>query len=272
MLDKLDKKVVLLDGRPSCDEALTPMLAILTDVLKQGGAEVEVFSLRDMKLAHCIGCFGCWLETPSICRYGEADGREILQAVIQSDTTILFTPVVFGGYSSQLKQIVDRFASLLLPYFRSYHGEIHHVPRYSHFPRWVAIGVQHQPNAEDAALFKLLVGRNAINFHASSYAAEVVRSTDEPDSLREVFGSLLSRDDPWPWGDSIKSLMPAPDVFASRAEPDGVRHACLIIGSPKTLSPSTSSVLGNYLLERLKERGWETESLTLTASLCKEQG
>jgi hypothetical protein len=41
----------------------------------------------------------------------------------------------------------------------------------------------------------------------------------------------------------------------------------LIVGSPKTKSPSTSGVLGGYLLERLKANGWETESLTLRASL-----
>jgi multimeric flavodoxin WrbA len=272
MLETLGKKVVLLDGRPSGNEDLTPTLAILTDVLKQRGAQVQVLSLRELKLAHCIGCFGCWLETPGICRYHEADGCAILQAVIESDTMILFTPVVCGGYSSQLKQIVDRFVSLCLPYFHSYHGELHHVPRYAHFPRWVAIGVQQQFNAEDAGLFKLVVGRNAINFHTPSYAAEVVRSTDDPDSLREVFGSLLSRKDPLPWGDAIKPLMPAPDTFAGRAEPDGAHRACLIVGSPKTLSSSTSSVLGNYLLERLKERDWETESLTLKASLCVARG
>jgi hypothetical protein len=41
----------------------------------------------------------------------------------------------------------------------------------------------------------------------------------------------------------------------------------LIVGSPKTKSPSTSGVLGGYLLERLKANGWETESLTLRASV-----
>ena len=245
---------------------------MLTDVLTQRGAQVQVFSLRELKLAHCIGCFGCWLETPGICRYHEADGCAILQEVIQSDTMILFTPVSFGGYSSQLKQIVDRFVSLCLPYFHAYHGELHHVPRYAHFPRWVTVGVQLQFNAEDAALFKLVVGRNAINFHAKSYAVEVVRSTDDPDRLREVFGSLLGRCDPLPWGEAIKPLMPAPDTLAGRAEPDGAHRACLIVGSPKTLSKSTSSVLGNYVLERLKERGWETESLTLSASLCVARG
>ena len=70
----------------------------------------------------------------------------------------------------------------------------------------------------------------------------------------------------------MKSLMPMPDVLASRPEPGGARRACLIVGSPKTLSPSTSSVLGNTLLERLKEHDWETESLTLKASLCTQQG
>lgn len=272
MIDIVNKKVVLLDGRASGDEDLSPQLALLTTVLKQRGAQIQVFSLREMKLARCIGCFSCFVETPGICRYGEADGLAILQAVIQSDTIILFTPVVFGGYSSQLKQIVDRFVSLILPSFRSDHGEVHHVPRYAHFPHLVAVGVQHQLNAEDAALFKLVVGRNAINFHAPSYAAEVVSSTDDPDSLREVFQSLLERQESFPRGALVKSLMPAPDVFPSYPHPDGTRRACLIVGSPKTLSPSTSSVLGNYLLERLKEQGWETESLTLKASLGTRPG
>ena len=43
-------------------------------------------------------------------------------------------------------------------------------------------------------------------------------------------------------------------------------------GSPKTSSPSTSSVLGSYLLERLGDFGWETESLTLRANLNREEG
>jgi hypothetical protein len=46
----------------------------------------------------------------------------------------------------------------------------------------------------------------------------------------------------------------------------------LIVGSPKTKEPSTSGVLGGYLLDRLKERGWETESLTLRASLNRPEG
>jgi hypothetical protein len=199
-----------LDGRRAGEDDLSSIFEDLIQVLQASGAEVQVWTLRELKLAYCIGCFGCWLETPGLCRYNET-GRTILQQIAQSDTIILFTPVVFGGYSSQLKQIVDRFACLILPYFNSCHGELHHAPRYARYPRWIGIGVQDQPNAQEAGIFKLLVGRNAINYHAPNYAAEVVQETEDPDRVRAIFQALLSRKDKFLWGDTIKPLFPAPD-------------------------------------------------------------
>jgi multimeric flavodoxin WrbA len=96
---------MLLDGRRSSDDDLSPMMAILTEVLTQGRAEVQTFSLSEMKLAHCIGCFDCWLKTPGVCVYGEPRAGQILRAYVQSDTVVLFTPIAFGGYSSQLKLV-----------------------------------------------------------------------------------------------------------------------------------------------------------------------
>jgi hypothetical protein len=135
----------------------------------------------------------------------------------------------------------------------------------------VAIGVQRHPNEEEANTFKVVVGRNAINFHAPSYAAEVIMSTDDRDSLRGHFKALLSRIDPLPMGEALTSLVPVP-ATSSHAGPGRPGRALLIVGSPKTKSPSTSGVLGGYLLERLRERGWETESLTLKAGLRYEKG
>jgi hypothetical protein len=108
--------------------------------------------------------------------------------------------------------------------------------------------------------------------HPPSYAAEVVAATDRAEALRERFGSLLTRCDALPFGDEVASLMPAPVVAGSAVEAAGARRVLLIVGSPKTNEASTSSVLGGYLLERLKERGWETESLTLRGSLNRPEG
>ena len=199
------RRVVLLDGTPSGDESLAPVLAMLRETLTDNGAEVQVFSLRDLKLAHCIGCFGCWIETPGICVQADA-AREITAAIVHSEMLVLFTPVTFGGYSPELKVMVDRFVQLALPYFITHHGEMHHPPRYVPMPRFVAVGVQRQTDNEEATIFKILVGRNAINFHAPSQAAEVVSLGDDADAIRNRFQALLLKSDPYPLRDVVTSL------------------------------------------------------------------
>jgi hypothetical protein len=199
-------------------------------------------------------------------------GRQIAKAVIQSDTTVFYTPVTFGGYSPDLKKMMDRFIQLISPYFQMDHGEVHHPPRYAHRPRLMMVGVQRHPNPREAHIFKILAGRNAINFHPPSYAAEAVVVTEPADALRRRFEALLARSDALPFGESAASLMPPPVASGVAAGPNSPRRVLLIVGSPKAGLPSTSSVLGSHLLERLGDRGWETESLTLRASLSREEG
>jgi multimeric flavodoxin WrbA len=264
------KKVVILDGCGLLDQDLAPVLGGLSDVLTRDGSQIETFPLRELKLAHCLGCFGCWVKTPGMCVEDDA-GRRIAKAVIQSDTTVFYTPVTFGGYSPDLKKIMDRFVQLISPYFQMDHGEVHHPPRYTHRPRLMMVGVQRHRNSHEAHIFKTLAGRNAINFHPPTYATEVVVATDPAETLRRRFEVLLDRSDALPFGEAAASLMP-PVVSGVSADPNSPRRALLIVGSPKTQSPSTSSALGSYLLERLGDRGWETESLTLRASLSREEG
>jgi hypothetical protein len=84
--------------------------------------------------------------------------------------------------------------------------------------------------------------------------------------LRRRFVAVLERSDVLPFGKAAAELMPVADSGAS-ADPKSPHRALLIVGSPKTGSPSTSRILGEYLLERLGGRAWETQSLTLRASL-----
>jgi hypothetical protein len=46
----------------------------------------------------------------------------------------------------------------------------------------------------------------------------------------------------------------------------------LLSGSPKVKRPSTSTVLGTYLTDRLEDQGWKTEKLALKASLRYDAG
>ena len=267
----LGKDVVILDGAGIGDKDLAPVLDVLSQVFKAAGAEFLTFPLREMKLAHCLGCFGCWVKTPGLCVEADA-GRDIAKAIVRSDVTVLFTPVTFGGYSPELKKMVDRFVPLASPFFQMDHGEMHHPPRYTKPPRLVMVGVQRSPNPVEAHIFKTLAGRNAINFHPPNYAAEVVLASEGRDALQRRFEVLLSRSDSLPFGELAASLMPEVISGDATVEPGSVQRALLIIGSPKTKEASTSSALGGFLLDCLARRGWETESLTLHASLNRPEG
>jgi multimeric flavodoxin WrbA len=263
------EKVVVLDGCGPLDDNLAPVLGELLETVKKDSSPVQTFHLHELKLAHCLGCFNCWQTTPGLCVEND-EGRQIARALIQSSTAILFTPVTFGGYSPDLKKMVDHFVQLISPLFAMDHGELHHPPRYQRRPRLIMVGVQQKENPHEAHIFKVLAGRNAINFRPPSFAAEVVVATDDAEALRNRFEDLLRRSDMLPYGKSAAALMP-PVVTGVAAEP-GPKRALLIVGSPKTKSHSTSGVLGNYLLERLGDCGWETETLTLRASLNQPQG
>lgn len=264
------KKIVVLDGSALGDEHLVPARAELSEVFGRD-ADVRTFALRDIKLTHCAGCFGCWLETPGVCVQGGA-AREIAAAIMESDTTVLFSPVVFGGYSPELKLMVDHFLPLVLPYFGIYRGETHHMPRYARYPRLVGVGVQRHHDEAEADVFKVLLGRNAINFHAPSYAAAVVGETDGPDVLRRTFEGLLTAQDPWPMEAELTSLLPSPADAPVTFEIEGRPRALLLVGSPKVKAPSTSSVLGGYVLDDLTRRGWETETIRLKGAIRTKSG
>jgi len=266
----MPKKALILDGAGSTDSDLAPVLHSLRAALEAGGAEVETIALRNTRLAHCLGCFGCWIKTPGMCV--EADGgREIARAIVRSDLAVLFTPVTFGGYSAELKRVVDRFIQLASPFFQMESGEVHHPPRYEQLPRLLYVGVQRTVNAHEAHIFKTLAGRNAINFHPAGFAAEVVNVSDTPADIQARIEEALTRNDPLPYGAEAASLMPSP-VTSGGVFDGAARRVLLLVGSPKTKEPSASNVLGSYLIDRLGEHGWETETLTLRPSIHRAEG
>jgi multimeric flavodoxin WrbA len=268
----MPKKTVILDGtRPDDDQHSDSILTTLINVLHEHeNSRTQVFRLRDIKIKPCIGCFNCWVRTPGRCIHTDDAGSDILQAILNSDTLILFTPVVFGGYSSELKKMVDRFLPLWLPFFQEAHGETHHPFRYQTLSRFIGIGVHPDPSKKIHECFKMVIGRNAENLYSSSYTANVVGAADSKEKLSSQFQALLTGKDDLPSPDDLISLMnnmtsEAPTVSV------GNRKILLLVGSPKPKKNSTSAVLGYSLLKKFERLNWDTELLTLNSTLLDEQ-
>jgi hypothetical protein len=125
----------------------------LKEFLHENGFAVEQKSVARGELKNCVGCFGCWIQTPGECVMHDAIA-EINSRSIQSDVTVYLCPIIFGQFSANMKNVIDRWLPNMLPYFitRS-DGSSMHPARYASYPKQIMIGYGEHLEAEDETLF-----------------------------------------------------------------------------------------------------------------------
>ncbi len=250
-------KALLLDGSRDQDPIGERIRVALTSELEQRGWQVEHVLLRVRRIGNCAGDFFCWVRSPGVCNAND-DNRAIAAAIIQSDLTVYLTPVTFGGYSMELKRMVDHQIQLISPFFINIDGETHHQRRYERYPDLLAVGWMDAPVVAAEAIFRQLAHRNAINMHSAAAVCDVV--TGDPTTAE-----LESRSRGWlnAVANGKRSTPPAlPDTSISFAASAPVQRAVLLVGSPRT-SKSNSAALGSYLMEQLAARGVATETIQI---------
>jgi hypothetical protein len=169
----------ILNGALPGDDFVDAVGAALQEHSLTAGWTATSWTLRDEKIAYCLGCFECWTKTPGLCRIDDA-GREVAGGIIGSDLAIFLTPITFGGYSSELKKALDRMICLISPFFGKIDGEVHHRARYARYPDLLGVGVLPAPLPVQEQIFHTLVGRNAINLHAPAHSSTVVYRSGDP--------------------------------------------------------------------------------------------
>lgn len=183
-------KALLLDGRLKDDFDM--IHSILTEELERHGFEVESVLLKETKVAPCQGEFDCWLKTPGECKTDD-DGQKLAKKMVQNDLVIHLTPITFGGYSSELKKVMDRFIPDILPYFTKRNGETHHKYRYKKRSSIIAVGVLDTPDEEKESVFKELVDRNSLNMGAPIHEAIIYSENRNKDDFINEFGNILEK-------------------------------------------------------------------------------
>lgn len=180
---------VVLNGARASDRKVDEVTDILQSNLAY--ANVSSYKLRDLKVADCLECFGCWIKTPGDCVIDDA-AREIAYRMPQSDLIVYVTPIVFGGYSYELKKVLDRQISGILPFMKRYRGEIHHPQRYEKRGKLAAIGVLREPDVSSEMIFKTLLYRNSLNKQAINQGTAVVYESDDAAAIECKVKGLLT--------------------------------------------------------------------------------
>ena len=254
-------KAILLDGsRENVTTGERVRAALLTE-LQAGGWDVEHILLREQKIGNCAGDFFCWVRSPGICNVDD-DNRDIAETIVHSDLAVYLTPITFGGYSSELKCMVDHQIQNISPFFARVNGETHHQKRYKKYPDFLAVGWQEQPDTQAAAVFRHLAGRNAINFYAKTAVTAVVPAGQSDPQLHAAARGWL--EDLRAGKSSRPGALPSVEQAPRTAVP--LQRAVLLVGSPRT-KQSTSVSLGGYLCEQLAAQDVQVETIYVHTSL-----
>lgn len=181
-------KALIFDGSLKEDVSYQ-VFQKMYDYLEQAMDEVEGIVLRDREIKECLGCFGCWIKEPGQCVIGD-EGNVLVEKIINSQRVVYITPVVFGGYSSELKKLLDRIIPLVLPFFKKVKGEVHHQERYKEYPQILIIGLMAQENADMATTFHKLIKRNAMNWY-NTFEGGIIHTNQE--NVEEQLEEMVSR-------------------------------------------------------------------------------
>lgn len=185
-------KGLILNGSLGHQTHLMPVQDILESELSSAGWEYESLLLHQFKVGTCIGCFKCWDTTPGIC-FQDDQGREITKKAINSDLLVFLTPLMWGGYSSELKKVIERMLGLLHPSFVKIKDSYRHEKRYDNYPSVLGIAVaEGERDSECEQIFKNLIERHSLNWHTPRQKAEVFLDKDEDEQIQKSIKSMLA--------------------------------------------------------------------------------
>jgi multimeric flavodoxin WrbA len=185
-------KALILDGSLKKDTEIDPLYSSIIDEIEEMGFEVESIILRDVDVAPCQGRFDCWVKTPGECRTSDY-GRDVAEKMVQSDLIIHFTPITFGGYSSEIKKVIDRFLPTISPFFTKRNGETHHKHRYQKRASIIVIGFLEKSDNNQQKVFKDLVFRNSLNMGAPIHECIIYIKGQKIDGIRKELHTILEK-------------------------------------------------------------------------------
>ncbi len=125
------------------------------------GTKCDRAVAADGKYAPCQGCFGCWTKHPAEC-FMKDSLQQVCRIIGQADELVIVTKNLYGGYSADVKNVLDRSIGTSTPFSTYRGGQMHHTLRYGKHDLWKVI-VYGEVSGAEKETFRTMAERNAVN-------------------------------------------------------------------------------------------------------------
>ncbi|MBS4032009.1 MAG: flavodoxin family protein [Clostridiales bacterium] len=164
-------KALLISDREYLTKTYHALNDLTSSFLQHKGFDTEILELEAENLTFCKGCFGCWIKKPGECVIND-QMTQVNRNYMNSDLVIYLSPIIFGQFSSNIKNSIDRRIPNILPFFETRpDGSTVHPPRYENYPQQIIIGYGDMVSAEDQQLFMDVTKKHRTNIEVLIYQA-----------------------------------------------------------------------------------------------------
>ena len=126
--------------------------------------------------APCVGCFNCWFVTPGMCKINDYIQKS---GFGNSEETILISENCYGGYSEQVKKILDRSVPASTPFFTYRSWKIRHVKRYRINRKQLTVILYGNFLETEAKTAELMVEANRSNMGFKKVSLHMINNINE---------------------------------------------------------------------------------------------
>jgi multimeric flavodoxin WrbA len=170
-------QICILNGSPRLHGNTAELMKPFVEELKQGDAKLDSFTIVQMNVASCKGCYHCQDVQDEYGCYQQDDMYEIAKSIMLSDLIVLATPIYSWFCTTELKAVLDRFYGFA-KYYRSAKGNFVEGKR-------VAILATHGYDAAYAAdPFVIGIQRMCEHYHMRYDGMYSVRDVDDLKSFQ----------------------------------------------------------------------------------------
>lgn len=145
--------------------------------------DIRLIDLSALKIANCVGCFGCWTKTPGKCVIRD-DAVRVYPVIAAADRLIYVSRLKYGGYDTVMKTMMERAIPVQQAFIRIHHGETHHVQRHVEAKKALIIAYG-DIDEEEKEIFRKLVARNAHNMSFESYEIRFVPESRVEETVKK---------------------------------------------------------------------------------------
>jgi len=146
-------------------------------LLKKCDAIIEA----DGRYAACQGCFGCWVKHPAEC-FMKDKLQKACRILGRADELIVITKNLYGAYSANIKNVMDRSIGTSTPLSTYRAWEMHHTLRYGKHDLMKVL-VYGDITEQEKATFIYTAERNAVN---NGYRASEMLFFDSPSEVERA--------------------------------------------------------------------------------------